>query len=89
MQAMRDGTGTTSALVVLHDLNLAARFADRIALIAGGRCLLAGPPPAVLGSELLDAAFETRFRRIEIDGRLVLIPEGGGSGNRPPTSPAR
>lgn len=35
-------------LVVLHDVNLAARWCDRILLLAGGRCVAEGTPASVL-----------------------------------------
>src|SRR5436853_7687273 len=35
-------------IVVLHDLALAARFCDRLVLLAGGSILVEGPPRAVL-----------------------------------------
>jgi iron complex transport system ATP-binding protein len=46
-----------SALVVSHDLTLAARFCDRLALLAEGRILAAGPPAEVLTPLLLRDAF--------------------------------
>jgi len=43
--------------VVLHDLNLAARFCDSIGLLAGGQLLHRGPPREVLTSARLTSAF--------------------------------
>lgn len=43
--------------VVLHDLNLAARFCDSIALLAGGQLLRKGSPREVLTREQLGKAF--------------------------------
>jgi iron complex transport system ATP-binding protein len=47
-----------AALVVTHDINLAAQFADHILLMKQGRVLDAGPPRAVLTPELLRAVFD-------------------------------
>lgn len=47
-----------AALVITHDINLAAQFADHILLMKGGRVLEAGPPRAVLTPELLHDVFE-------------------------------
>ncbi len=41
------------ALVALHDLNLAARFADRIVVLSRGRLVATGTPREVLSPELL------------------------------------
>ena len=48
-------------LVVLHDLNLAARFADQIVLLDQGKCVCAGTPVEVLESDLLSRVYKTRI----------------------------
>jgi iron complex transport system ATP-binding protein len=45
-------------LAVLHDLNLAAAYADRIVLLAHGRVAAAGVPAEVLRSAVLEPVFE-------------------------------
>lgn len=47
-----------AVLAVLHDLNLAAAYADRVALLAGGRLAAIGRPWEVLTAETLSALFE-------------------------------
>jgi iron complex transport system ATP-binding protein len=47
----------TAAVVVTHDVNLAAEFADRILLMKHGRTVAAGAPPEVLTAELLHRVF--------------------------------
>jgi len=47
-----------AALVVTHDINLAAQFADHILLMKHGKVLAAGPPRAVLTPELLREVFD-------------------------------
>jgi len=66
-----DGHG---AVVVLHDLNLAAAFADRIALL-GDRTLLAwGTPAEVLEEARLTRAYGIPISvRREPDGRVVTF----------------
>lgn len=44
-------------LAVLHDLNLAARFADRVAVLDGGGVLADGPPAEVLRPDLVRRVF--------------------------------
>jgi iron complex transport system ATP-binding protein len=47
-----------AALVITHDINLAAQFADQILLMKHGKVLDAGPPRAVLTPELLREVFD-------------------------------
>ncbi|NOZ49334.1 MAG: heme ABC transporter ATP-binding protein [Chloroflexi bacterium] len=44
-------------IVSIHDLNLAALYADRVALLAEGRLLAKGTPHTVLTAELLSLAY--------------------------------
>lgn len=46
-----------SALVVTHDLNLAAQFSEHILLMKNGKVIEAGPPRTVLTPELLREVF--------------------------------
>lgn len=46
------------ALVVTHELNLAARYADRVILLAEGRIQASGTPREVLAQEMLSRVFE-------------------------------
>ena len=48
----------SAALVITHDLNLAAQFADQILLMKRGKVIEAGPPRAVLTPELLREVFD-------------------------------
>jgi iron complex transport system ATP-binding protein len=63
-----DGCGV---LAVLHDLNLAAAHADRVAVVADGRLRACGPPAEVLTGELLT---EVYHREVEV----VAHPRTGG-----------
>jgi ABC-type cobalamin/Fe3+-siderophores transport system ATPase subunit len=47
-----------ASLVVTHDLNLAAQFADRILLMKNGKALRSGKPEEVLTPELLREVFD-------------------------------
>jgi iron complex transport system ATP-binding protein len=64
-----------TAIVVLHDINAAARLADRIALLQAGRLVAVGPPAEVLQAVRLRAAYD-----VEVavgpgpDGALVVVP---------------
>jgi len=53
----RCDTRETTAVVVTHDVNLAAEFADRVMLLKDGRAIVMGTPGEVLTPELLRAVF--------------------------------
>jgi ABC-type cobalamin/Fe3+-siderophores transport system ATPase subunit len=49
-----------AAIVVTHDINLAAHFADKIFLMKQGRTVHSGKPVEVLRPEILQEVFEVR-----------------------------
>lgn len=49
---------SASAIAVTHDLNLAARYADRVALLCEGRVAAVGAPATVLASDATANAFK-------------------------------
>ena len=51
-------SGGIAGLVITHQLNLAARFADRVVLMAGGRVLADGIPEDVFRPDVLARVFE-------------------------------
>jgi ABC-type hemin transport system ATPase subunit len=51
-----------AVLAVVHDLQRAAAWADRMALLSGGRMAVTGPPAEVLGSEECGRAFGVEIR---------------------------
>lgn len=58
LQAVREFAGHGAAvLVILHDLNLAARYCDRILLLQSGLPHSQGTPQQVLNAEGLEAVF--------------------------------
>lgn len=68
--------GGRAVVVVLHDLNLAAAFADDIVLMRGGRVVGSGSPAVVLTSEALSDAFGcvVRTNALPSHGRPFFIP---------------
>jgi len=48
------------AVVVTHDVNLAAEFADRVLIMKDGQAIAVGPPREVLTPELLREVFHVR-----------------------------
>jgi iron complex transport system ATP-binding protein len=57
----RCDTRATAAVIVTHDLNLAAEFADYLLLIKDGRVLADGSPRETLTPELLEKVFAVRI----------------------------
>jgi iron complex transport system ATP-binding protein len=58
LHALREFANRGGAvMVILHDLNLAARYCDRVLLLEGGRPYLLGTPQTVLVPEALKAVF--------------------------------
>ncbi|QDQ97399.1 heme ABC transporter ATP-binding protein [Tomitella fengzijianii] len=83
----------SAVVVVLHDLGLAAAYADRVMVLAGGRTAADGPPEEVLTDALLSAVY-----RHPVDvlphphgGRPLIVPRRRaplGSGTAPDGQPA-
>ena len=61
-------------LMITHDLNLAARFADAVLLLAEGRPVASGAPAAVLTQETVEAVFSWPVAMHTVDGRPQMIP---------------
>ncbi len=63
-----------SAIAAIHDLNMAARYCDRLVLLHRGRVLSEGPPEAVLTPETIESAFGVRAAvyREPITGSLAI-----------------
>lgn len=64
-----------TVVAILHDLTLAARFADEIVLLEQGKIVASGPPAAVLTEARLAASFGIRARVAEEEGRLLVVAQ--------------
>ncbi|WP_440101537.1 ABC transporter ATP-binding protein [Streptosporangium sp. H16] len=67
-----------TVVMVLHDLNLAARYTDRLVAMRDGKVVAAGPPAEVLTEALLAEVFELDAKVIEdpVAGTPLVIPIG-------------
>lgn len=63
-------TRGTTIVIVLHDLNLAARYADYLVAIASGRIFAMGTPSEVLTEDTIRAVFG-------LDSRVITDPTSG------------
>lgn len=68
------GLGAT-CVIVLHDLNLAARYCDRLLLLHEGRIRAQGSPAEVLQPGLLSEVYQVRAQALRVGGRLHLLFE--------------
>ena len=57
---------------MLHDLSLAAQYADRVVVMKDGRIREEGETGVVMRTELLEEIFGVPFVRFEKDGRVYL-----------------
>ncbi|PRY65213.1 iron complex transport system ATP-binding protein [Vreelandella songnenensis] len=72
----------TTIVMVLHELNLAARYADQLVAMAGGKVYAVGPPEKILTEAMVRDVFGLQSRVIEdpITGKPMMIPLGRHGG---------
>ena len=74
--ARRRAQAGTAVVAVLHDLNLAVRFADRIVMLRQGRIRAEGTPLATITDEMLREVFDIDVTvGRTIDGEPFLLPQ--------------
>jgi iron complex transport system ATP-binding protein len=61
-------------LVVLHQLDAAARVADDLLILKDGRAIAFGPCAEVLTPATLEAAFDMPLDVIDLQGRTAILP---------------
>ena len=61
----------SAALVAIHDLDAAARYADRLLVMQNGRIAADGPPAAILGGPVIPEVFG--IERVDGDWRPVAL----------------
>ncbi len=62
-----------SAIMAVHDLNLASRYADRLIIMKGGRIVEAGSPPDVLTPENIRSVYGVEAEVINRNGGMPYI----------------
>ncbi|MFD1722819.1 ABC transporter ATP-binding protein [Amnibacterium endophyticum] len=68
----------TTVVMVLHELNLAARYADHLVAVADGAVHASGPPDEVLTETVVREVFglESRVVPDPVSGRPMVVPIG-------------
>ncbi|SDK76304.1 ABC transporter ATP-binding protein [Paracoccus chinensis] len=66
---------TRSAVIVLHDVNMAARFCDHIVALKGGRLVMQGSPAELIRTEALYRIYGLPMQVLtKDDGTPVAVP---------------
>ena len=80
-----------TAIAAIHDLNLAARFCDRLVLLADGRVVTDGSAQEVLTPETIETAFgvKSAIYREPVTGALAVSLIAPGSAERYAETSAR
>ncbi|MFD0357191.1 ABC transporter ATP-binding protein [Streptomyces sp. NPDC127110] len=68
-----------TVVMVLHELNLACRYAGHLVAMRDGRVVAAGPPSEIVTPDLVHEVFGLRAAVIQcpVAGTPLVIPEGG------------
>lgn len=71
-------TRGTTIVMVLHDINLAARYADHMVALRAGRVVADGPPHAVVTAELVREVFALDSLVVPdpVSGAPMVLPRG-------------
>jgi len=70
------------AVAVVHDLNLAALYATKVALLSRGHLVALGTPDQILAPDLISEIFGISVTQVrdEASGRTLIVPVGLHSG---------
>lgn len=83
-------SGGRTLVAVLHDLNLAARYATHIVAMRGGEIVAQGPPKSLITAELLREVFDLEALVIPDPetGRPLIVPRDTRPSARPSAQPS-
>ena len=73
LDALRETEGLT-LVAAMHDLTLAAQYADRVLLLDQGRVVADGAPAEVLTEEALAQHYGARVRVVTLDDGVAVLP---------------
>lgn len=70
----RPGPNQRSVIIVVHDLGVAARYADRIIALKDGKLVTTGPKWLSMTGKMLSTLFGTALSVVEVDGKQTVVP---------------
>jgi iron complex transport system ATP-binding protein len=76
LDVLRAESGLT-LVAAMHDLTLAAHYAERMVLLDQGRVIADGPPRHVLTEETIARHFGASSDVVPVNGRVAVIPRRG------------
>jgi iron complex transport system ATP-binding protein len=83
LDGLRAESGLT-LVAAMHDLTLAARYADRMLLLDAGRVVAEGSPTDVVTEALLSRHYGAAIDVVSVDDRPVVVPRRLGAENSGP-----
>ncbi|WP_420098702.1 ABC transporter ATP-binding protein [Corynebacterium sp.] len=66
-------SGLPGSAVVLHDLNLAARYCTHVVMLDHGHVVAEGTPDEVLVPAVLEPVYQRPVTRVDVGGEITLI----------------
>jgi iron complex transport system ATP-binding protein len=63
-----------SAVMAIHDLNLASRFSDKLAMLVKGKIYAKGPADLLLSAENMADIFGIEALVMNVSGRPYVVP---------------
>jgi iron complex transport system ATP-binding protein len=73
LDVLRAESGLT-LVAAMHDLTLAAQYADRMVLLDAGRIVADGAPPDVLTEALIGLHYDAAIQVVDVGGRIAVVP---------------
>jgi len=62
-----------TVILTLHDLDLAARYADAMIFLKNGEVVAAGPPGEILTERLLETVYDIKMTILRHEGRTFIV----------------
>jgi len=76
MEIMRDLVDAhgKSVIMIVHDLNIASRYSDRVIIMKNGEVLASGKPHEVITEENINLVYDVEAKISEVEGKPYVLP---------------